>query len=723
MYTDFYRLSSTPFRLTPDPKFFFASSVHSRGLAYLRYGLQQGQGFVVITGVPGTGKSMLIQALLAELSRQQVTVATIANTNLEADDVLRAVADAFGVRVSGSSKADYITTLERFFRAQTSQGRHVLLVVDEAQNLPRKSLEELRMLSNFQEGNRLLLQTVLIGQQQLRRILADPSLEQLSQRVIATCHLKPITAEETRAYIECRLRASGWRGTPSFSGEALVLAYRATGGNPRLINILADRLLLAGYLAERSDIDLELVEGVLAEFNDEAGGVWNGRGLLDAADVPALQALPSADDVFDTPEPSVAAPTPEVVDEPLAQTAAEPATEVPSSASDEPFKFDSEFEAPVYDVADTEHLEKGRATSERQAANDRMVDEDGFYADDAPEFTQRPQPPRRRLGGAAWGSIASTLVLCAMGTYMILDTDVTTKVATVLPLASSPSQAPVNTDNEVVASSSSNSETVTLAAEAPSDLSTQDGGGSTAVLPAETAENQPLQKPPAPVLPEAVAEPVLDAVKPVPKAAPAPKPVEKAASPKPAPRPESKLEPVKPAVPKTQLAKTEARAAAEPKKVEAKPVAPKPIASTKTKPATEQAPTAVVDKAAAPGVSLLAANDLAHGFALAYEEGDLQYFPKMFRSDAQADGTRGIVNIMRDYQELFQATMMRNMVLHDFEWTLKGDTAQGVGMFEVSVWEDAQAAPSVVKGEIEFEMIRARDDQRLLIKNLSHRPH
>ncbi|TPW15338.1 MAG: gspA [Halothiobacillaceae bacterium] len=274
MYQAFYKLTGKPFQLTPDPNFFFASEVHARALAYLRYGLHQAQGFVVVTGDPGTGKSMLAQTVLRDLPKQQVMVGTLTNTFLDPDDILRAVVNAFGLQFSQSSKAELIIRFQTFLTQQSRMGKQVLLMVDEAQNLPRAALEELRMLSNFQDGNKMLLQTFLIGQQQLRHTLADPELAQLSQRIIAGCHLRPLNAEETRKYVECRLKAVAWRGDPSLTGEALALIHQGSKGFPRMTNVLCDRLLLAAFLEEKHEITGDLVRSVLEELGSENSGAW-----------------------------------------------------------------------------------------------------------------------------------------------------------------------------------------------------------------------------------------------------------------------------------------------------------------------------------------------------------------------------------------------------------------------------------------------------------------
>jgi len=214
MYESFYHLSANPFRLVPDARLFYASSVHKRGLAYLRYGLHQGQGFVVVTGKPGTGKSTLVQTLFSDMSGEAMVMADLTSTNLGADDVLQAVGHSFDVYGDGKSKASLLIEIEKFLKIRARMGKRVVLIVDEAQNLPLKSLEELRMLSNFQLGDQSLLQILLLGQPQLRDVLARPELEQLSQRVIASCHLQPLDAEDMRGYVAHRLHVSAGKVIP-----------------------------------------------------------------------------------------------------------------------------------------------------------------------------------------------------------------------------------------------------------------------------------------------------------------------------------------------------------------------------------------------------------------------------------------------------------------------------------------------------------------------------
>lgn len=279
MYIDYYGFSAKPFQLSPDPRFFFGSRAHSRALAYLRYGLSQGEGFIVITGGIGTGKTTLVKSLFDELDPGRVIAAQLVTTQLEADEMLRSVVAAFGLPYEQVGKAALLRHFEDFLRGHTRHGRRVLLVVDEAQNLPAKSLEELRMLSNFQIAEAPLLQSFLLGQEEFRYTLQDPNMEQLRQRVIASCHLNPLSDAETHDYIEHRLRVVGWRGEmPRFSAEAHAAIYRHTEGIPRRVNVFCDRLLLYGFLEELREFTEADVEAVTQELTqDERGGNARNR--------------------------------------------------------------------------------------------------------------------------------------------------------------------------------------------------------------------------------------------------------------------------------------------------------------------------------------------------------------------------------------------------------------------------------------------------------------
>ncbi len=270
MYEAFYGLSSKPFQLSPDPTFYFGSKQHRRAKAYLDYGVLRNDGFIVITGEIGAGKTTLLRGLLDSLNRSNVVIGNLVTTQLDAEDTLRMVGAAFGVRVKDLPKSELLMTLEAFFVSQVSQGKRCLLVVDEAQNLSARAVEELRMLSNFQFGNQSLLQTFLVGQPEFRNILQRPEMEQFRQRVAATCHIGPLDEDETKGYIEHRLKCAGSNGKPTFDVEAFSAIFRATNGIPRRINTLCDRLLLLGFMAGRPHLTLDDVQEVLLDMAQES---------------------------------------------------------------------------------------------------------------------------------------------------------------------------------------------------------------------------------------------------------------------------------------------------------------------------------------------------------------------------------------------------------------------------------------------------------------------
>ena len=271
MFTEYFKFSGPPFQLSPDHRFFFGSNTHQKALAYLNFGLLQGEGFIIVTGDVGAGKTTLVGHLLAQLDSSKYVAAKVVTTQLEADDTLRMVASAFGIQQEGLDKASLLRRFERFLIDNQSRGKRVLLLIDEAQNLPWRSLEELRMLSNFQVNEKAALQFYLLGQPQFRQTLAHEQLEQLRQRVIASHHLAPMERDETRGYIEHRLAQVGWKNDPSFSDEAFVRIYDHTGGVPRRINTLCTRILLFAALEERHAIDADTVNDVIKDLMQEGG--------------------------------------------------------------------------------------------------------------------------------------------------------------------------------------------------------------------------------------------------------------------------------------------------------------------------------------------------------------------------------------------------------------------------------------------------------------------
>ena len=271
MYESHFGLSGSPFQLNPDPAFYFDSRGHSNALAYLKFGAHQGEGFIVVTGEIGTGKTTLVRTLLEGLDPAQVVAAQVVSTQLESGELLQAILMSFGVASSSNSKAHLIGTLEAFLTSLAAKGRRALLIIDEAQNLKHEAVEELRMLSNFQLGKYGLLQSFLVGQPELRQLLQSKSMEQLRQRVIASCHLGPLQPTETRAYIEHRLHLVSWSGRPEIQSDAFDRVHAWTGGVPRKVNRLCNRLLLGAFLSNEETISAEMVDRTASDLKSEIG--------------------------------------------------------------------------------------------------------------------------------------------------------------------------------------------------------------------------------------------------------------------------------------------------------------------------------------------------------------------------------------------------------------------------------------------------------------------
>lgn len=267
MYDQFYGLSGRPFQLTPDPQFYFESATHRKALSYLGYGLAQGEGFIVITGEVGAGKSTLVSHLMQSVDKARLTAATIVTSQLNGLDMVHMAAESFGIDTRGLDKASTLKSIENFLHAEARTGRRCLLIVDEAQNLSVDALEELRMLSNFQLGSSALLQIFLLGQPEFRDLVRDaPELEQLRQRVIATHHLEPMEPDEVEPYIIHRLSRAGWTGRPQVAADAFSALYAETGGVPRKLNTLMNRVMLMGAVEQVDLLDGGLVVAVIADM-------------------------------------------------------------------------------------------------------------------------------------------------------------------------------------------------------------------------------------------------------------------------------------------------------------------------------------------------------------------------------------------------------------------------------------------------------------------------
>lgn len=273
MYESYYGFTERPFQLSPDPKFFFATDHHQRALSYLQYGLDQGEGFIVITGPIGTGKTTLARNLLSSIDDENIVAAQLVTTKLAPDELLELIASEFKLSIPhNASKAEVLRSIEQFLIQLNQQGKRALLLVDEAQNLPSESVEELRMLSNFQLGNKPLIQSFLLGQEELKDIIQAPNMEQFRQRIIASAHLKSLTPEEIKRYINHRLHQAGCENDKLFTEDSFELIHKKTLGVPRKINIFVDRLLLFGFLEELTSIGTNAINKVAKEMSDELTG-------------------------------------------------------------------------------------------------------------------------------------------------------------------------------------------------------------------------------------------------------------------------------------------------------------------------------------------------------------------------------------------------------------------------------------------------------------------
>ena len=291
VYKSIYKLEGSPFRLSPDHRFSFGHRTYADAKSYLKYAISEGEGIVAITGAPGTGKTTLIASLISELDQTQVEVGVVTNVQLDSASLVDMVVEAFSLPANRLHNTNVMSEFKRYLKHQCEQGRRVILIVDEAQGLSAKSLEELRLLSNLQHDTRLLLQIFLVGQEPLMDIIRSPGLEQLHQRLIAAAQLEPLNFEETIDYIVHRLSCVGWKNNPAFTDEVCSLVHKFSGGVPRRINLICHRLFLHAGLEKKDELvggDALVVivelhrEGLLTPVARRALGEYVG-GIKDMA--------------------------------------------------------------------------------------------------------------------------------------------------------------------------------------------------------------------------------------------------------------------------------------------------------------------------------------------------------------------------------------------------------------------------------------------------------
>ncbi|MBK9132597.1 MAG: AAA family ATPase [Gammaproteobacteria bacterium] len=735
MYEEFYQLREKPFRLSADSRFFFESGGHKRALAYLSYGLEQKEGFIVIAGSIGAGKTTLLEKLISQIRDKRIVVAKLVSTQLEPDDFLHMVAAAFKLTHEPQSKAGILKGLSKFFQQQAMKNEGVLLVVDEAQNLPKRSLNELLTLTYIHAEGVPGMQVVLLGQNELLATLKSPEMEEFRQHIITTYTLQGMTKEETRRYIEHRMKLVGWKGDPAFSADAHDEIFAQTGGVPRRINTFCNRLLLYGYLEELHAFTRETVRVVADELKTELGQKSGGLSYPD--DGPAA-----------APEPEASMPLHEESAPVREATAAPDAPDAPVGASQAPDSI------PV-----VETVPDPVAPSEPPADPVDIPPPDNVQAvpaGPAPVATASETPGgarQRRVFALDQSTIALVgAVILVVVVYLIV----------------LPNRAPDDSEQDLGLSSVSGEKvTGSLELRTPPAADVGQGEGAPSGPDMELKDMSPpsmadsgLPQEAAPETPRAAAAPVAPVVdnKSVAAAGSAAAVradrasgdrLAAAGSPEPAARakapptgaggagdsPARKLESLRqqlqaddPVASPTTVPSQETNRVPVTQTTPGRPVAPR----TPPKPAEESSRTASAeprpsaasvpasppaDRSPAPpsarqdnSITIQELDRLAGTFSRAYEAGDLSTLVGLFAEDASTNDQNDRAGIARDYQELFQLSERRSFTISRLRWEQdSGDGLKGEGDFQANVVLKNGQGVTSVDGKVVFHVKKGPD--------------
>lgn len=444
MFEVFYGLREDPFRLSADHRFCFPHRNYARARAYVDYALHRAEGFVMVTGSPGTGKTTLINELLSTLPKDTTRAATLLSTRLEAEDLLRMTAYALGLESRMQPKAMLLQQLMESMHTYHRQGVRTLLIIDEAQDLGAAALEELRLLTNLHHAGHPLLQIILVGQEPLRELVRQPEMEQLHQRLIAAWHLQPLDPEETIGYVRHRLETAGWRGDPVFEPGVMQVVHAFSQGVPRRINLVCSRLLLHGCISElhrltKADalnLVRELGEEELAPSAERAskegasevdwsaidqGLEWTPREALVLAEAPEPEPERQPEPEPE-PEPKPKPkPEPEPEPEPESKPKSEPEPEPEPEPRPEP--VDSDRPKPSGSrVEPTLSSLPGLAVEDASRGNGARIERPATtqsWAAESPRYRPKPRIVRRRSAGILGFLLFLLLSLVPAGMLMI----------------------------------------------------------------------------------------------------------------------------------------------------------------------------------------------------------------------------------------------------------------------------------------------------------------